>query len=453
MTDHDNLTDEAAPLPQGPGACAVTNEIEVMSDGDGLAVIGEAGVVDAFLTSNGLVGSDLGLSRIGGRAAFGAAALLQAGSVAAEQSGRWIKLTEESARAMKTLPMVRNATTGNLHATLRATNGQFAKNLQFVPTAAASAPPVLLAMSAAMMSQMALQQSIDELGDYLAVIDQKVDDILRAQKDAVIADMIGVDLLIEEAMTVREDVGRVSEITWSKVQSADFTIARTQAYALRQIDALAEKVETAKVGEVANAVKDAEPKVKEWLAVIAHCVQLQDALTVLELDRVLDGDPDDLDRHRRGLRSAREKRLSAIHRTTELLLERMNATIRRANSKVLLSPLAARSAVTSSNHVVAEVLTFQTVLGIEDGHDAAAAKRWRTAFGEVRDKVIASGVDGANAAKHLGDDTIESVRSGAGRFSGGVRAFKDAVRKDAPGPIERQQEQIGNDSPSNPDAK
>ena len=40
----------------------------------------------------------------------------------------------------------------------------------------------------------------------------------------------------------------------------------------------------------------------------------------------------------------------------------MNATIQRANSKVLLSPFAARSSVTSSNHVVHDVLEFQTAL-------------------------------------------------------------------------------------------
>jgi hypothetical protein len=44
---------------------------------------------------------------------------------------------------------------------------------------------------------------------------EKVDDVLRAQKDAALADMIGVDFVIEEAMTVREHVGRVSEVTWS----------------------------------------------------------------------------------------------------------------------------------------------------------------------------------------------------------------------------------------------
>lgn len=414
----------------------MTHEIDVMSDGDGLAVIGAPADVDAFLTSQGLQATDLKLERLAGPAFKGSAALLHAGKVVAEQSGRWLKLTEESAAAMKKLPMVQNATTGNLHATLRAANGQFAKNLQFTPAAATLNPPVLLAASAAMMTQMSLQQSIDELGEYLEVIDQKIDDILRAQKDSVLADMIGVDLVIEEAMAVREDVGRVSDVTWSKVQGTALTIARTEAYALRQIDALAEKVEKAKVGEVAAAVKIAEPAVREWLAVIARCVQLQDTLAVLELDRVLDSTPEDLQRHRIGLRSARGKRLAKIHSATEQLLERMNETVRRANSKVLLFPLAARSAVVSSNTVVAEVLEFQTALEIEDGHDSAEAKRWRAAVGEARDKVVDTGRNGIGAAKQFGDDSVERARSGAGRFSNGVRAFRDAVRKDEPSAIE-----------------
>jgi hypothetical protein len=40
------------------------------------------------------------------------------------------------------------------------------------------------------MAQLAMKQSIDEITDYLAVIDAKVDAVLRAQTDAVVADMI-----------------------------------------------------------------------------------------------------------------------------------------------------------------------------------------------------------------------------------------------------------------------
>lgn len=409
----------------------MTDEIEVMSDGDGLAVLGAPKDVDAFLTAYGLEAAELDLSRLGPKYKV-AAGVAHASAAAMANSGRWMKLTEESFAATKLLPLVRNATTGNLHATLRASGGHFSKNLQFSGGAAALVSPAALAGVAAIMSQMAMQEAIDEIGEYLAVIDEKVDDVLRAQKDSVLADMIGVDLVIEEAMTIREEVGHVSDVTWSKVQSTALTIASTQAYALRRIDALAEKVDTANVGEIAAAAKTAEPKVREWLAVIARCVQLQDALGVLELDRVLDSEPEQLDQHRLGLRSARDNRLATIHHATELLLERMNTAIRRANAKVLLSPRPARAAVASSNVVVERVLEFQTVLEIEDGHDSTGAKRWRTAVGEVRDKVIETGAGGASAARQFGDDTAGRVRSSAGRLSTGVRAFREAVRKDEP---------------------
>ena len=189
------------------------------------------------------------------------------------------------------------------------------------------------------MAQLAMQQTMDEITDYLATIDEKVDDVLRAQKDAVLADMIGVGFVIEEAMTIREQVGRVDEVTWSKVQAAPATIARTQAYALRQLDALAEKLERkTKIGDLAKTAKEAESKVQEWLAVLARCFQLQDAIAVLELDRVLDASPEELDGHRLGLRAARQNRLELISRSTERLMARMDAAAGTANAKVLLHP-------------------------------------------------------------------------------------------------------------------
>ena len=51
---------------------------------------------------------------------------------------------------------------------------------------------------------------------------------------------------------------------------------------------------------LAEAAKVAESKAQDWLAVLARCFQLQDAIAVLELDRVLDVAPDDLDGHRLG---------------------------------------------------------------------------------------------------------------------------------------------------------
>src|SRR5690606_20376333 len=84
--------------------------------------------------------------------------------------------------------------------------------------------PAMLSGAAGIMAQLAMQQSMAEITAYLEVIDKKLDDVLRAQTNQVLARLDGVDLAVREAMTVRASVGRVSEVTWSKVESSAQTI-------------------------------------------------------------------------------------------------------------------------------------------------------------------------------------------------------------------------------------
>jgi hypothetical protein len=280
------------------------NEIQLISDGDGLAVIGVPAAVDRFLVSEGLSSKDLGLPRLGAVLSTGAS-VTQAGSEIAANSGRWVKLTKESAQLVDKYGLRKSSKTGLSTGVLKGNSGQVKGFVQFVGPGSLLTNPALLAGAAGIMAQVAMQQTMDEIIDYLARIDEKLDDVLRAAEDAVWADMIGVGFDIDEAMIIREHAGRVNEVTWSKVQPAAATIARTQAYALRQLDALAEKMERkTKIGDLAKMAKEAESKVQGWLVVLARCFQLQDAIAVLELDRVLDAAPDDLDGHRLGLKAS-----------------------------------------------------------------------------------------------------------------------------------------------------
>lgn len=86
--------------------------------------------------------------------------------------------------------------------------------------------------------------------------------------------------------------------------------------------------------------------------------------------------------------------------------------------------------MSSSKHVSDDVLRLQTVLGIEDGHDDAAAKRWRTAVREARDKVVETSQEGVRAAQSVAGDARNRARSGAGRLNDGVKAFKQAIAAD-----------------------
>lgn len=386
------------------------DEVELISDGEGLAVIGEQAAVERFLVCEGLTHA-VGLPRLASVVSTGAVAA-QVGSEIAANSGRWVKLTEESAQRVKKYGLMESKTPGVRHAIV-GQPGSIKSWLQIVKgPGSLLTNPALLAGAAGVMAQVAMQQTMNEITDYLATIDEKVDDVLRAQKDAVLARMIGAGLVIQEAMTTREHGSRVNEVTWSKVQAAPAIIAETQAYALRQLDALAEKLEyETGIGDLAEAAKEAESKAQEWLAVLARSFQLQDAIAVIELDRVLDAAPDDLDGHRLGLKAARQERLELISRSTQQLMARMEAAASLANAKVLLHPGRSRDVVNSSNHVALAVSDFHGRLGIERGRQSVEARRWTDAATEVRSKVLQTGADGVGAARRLGNDTFDRARS------------------------------------------
>jgi predicted transcriptional regulator len=389
------------------------DEIELISDGDGLAVVGNPSAVDRFLSAANVESRDLDLARLGTVLSAGSG-VAKAGSEIAANSGRWVKLTEQSAKALKVSEVMKGSSDGVARAVLTE-KGKIKGILEFVKTPGSMLTnPAMLAGAAGIMAQLAMQQTMDEITDYLAKIDEKVDDILRAQNDAALADMIAVGFMIEEAMKIREHVGRVSEVNWSKVQNSAMTIARTQAYALRQLDALAEKLERKrKVGDLADVSKDAEAKIEEWLAVLARCFQLQDAVAVLELDRVFDSSPGELDDHRRALRMSRQNRLEKIARSTEHLTARVVAAAAIANTKVLLHPFASRSIVDASNHVVTAVASFHTPLGIESGRHALDAKRWVDAVGDARHDAVNLAEDGVGHARRLGAATADFAKTTA----------------------------------------
>lgn len=405
------------------------DEIELISDGDGLAVVGDPAAVDRFLVSAGLPTRTVDMPRLGSVLGAGAAAA-QAGSTIAANSGRWLKLTKDSARLVKELGLMESKTPGVSHAMV-GRPGSISSWLQVAQgPGALLTNPAVLAGAAGIMAQLAMQQTMNEITDYLARIDEKVDDVLRAQKDAVLARMIGAGLVIDEAMTTREHSGRVNEVTWSKVQATPAVIAEVQAYALRQLDALAEKLERGTgMGELADAAGEAESKAQEWLAVLARTFQLQEAITVIELDRVLEAAPDDLDGYRLGLRAARQDRLDLIARTTERLMARIEAAASTANTKVLLHPARSRDVVRSSNQVALAVGEFHGRLGIERHRPSWDARRWVDAAADARSKVLESGADGVDAARRLGNQTVDRARSARGHLT---RRVADLPRRRRP---------------------
>lgn len=386
------------------------DRIELVSGPDGIAVLGETTGVMQFLSEAGLEQAPsrpLALPRLQAGSAMVATGSRLAADAAAD-SGRWVKLTAESAARIKQFGLTPTATPGVSHAMIGKA-GASKHWLQIVDAPSTLlAGPFALSALATVMQQRAMQAQMDEIVAYLQELTEKVDDILRGQKDAVLADVIGVDLVVEEALTIREQVGSVSDITWSKVQSTVATLARTQAFALRRLDAIAGRLEKqVDLGDVASATKKAEPEVRDWLAVLAHTFRLQEGVAVLELDRVLAGSPDDLESHRRGLSIAHQRRLALITDHTDRLLAQMDDVVQRANARVLLNPFDSPAAVKSSAVVARALLDFRDRLGIAPGEGVGDAKRWGEAAAEVRDKAVSAVSDGVTATRRFGVASYE----------------------------------------------
>ena len=403
-------------------------EIQLVSDGDGLAIIGERTAVEQFVATEGLESRELGLPRLASILGAGAAAT-QARSDIAANSGCWLKMTKKSALDIKKFGLAESKTPGIRYAMAGRPGASKAWVQIEKGPGILSGNPMALASLAGIMSQLAMQETLNEILDYLAVIDAKVDDLLRAQKDAVLADLGGARSVIKEGMTVWEHVERVSEVTWSKVQGTPEKIDRTQDYALRQLVALTDRMErNARVDDLAKTLKEAESEVQLWLAVLADCFQLRDAVAILELDRVLDAAPEELDRHRLGLRKARQDRLELITQTTGHLLARMDAAAGTANARVLINPVRSPAVVHSRNRVVTAIDDFDRPLGIERARQPLSARRWREAATdvatgaldaatEVTDKALGTATEGADTAMRLGNATRDRALLATSEFA------------------------------------
>ncbi|WP_062465678.1 hypothetical protein [Demequina maris] len=308
----------------------MAHEIQLISDGIGLAVIGDPAAVDAFLASAGMPSRELDtrrLSRVVG--------------------GRWVKLTQVPAQVLDTYGLRANGTSD-------------------APTGAL----------AGVMAQLALEQARDEVDDYVAGTGTRIDDLLRAQADTAVAGMIRAQAAIEEALTHRADAGGIPETTLSTAQGTSLIVAYTQAYALRRLRALADRFEGAETSDDrAAAAEQAASAAQEWLAVVARSLQLQDSLQVLELDRMLDSALEELDHYLEHLRFARNERLEVLSKACTRLVERIDAAIAAARDAVAPDSALLRTVIESRDRVVVTVRDFEDGLGIESGREALDAHR------------------------------------------------------------------------------
>lgn len=382
----------------------MTDAIELICDGEGLAVLGDPTAVKRFLDSEGLrtQSQELRLERLG--------PALETGSNIAElvsdiyaNTGRYVRLTKDSAEDVRRFGLMPTSVRGISHAMI-GEPGSISKWIQVEDgPASLLMNPAVLSGVAGIMAQIARQQEVRALKEFLVSIDGKLDDLRRGQRDGILAKMDRAVSVIGEAMIIRERGGD-RETAWRKVENEVGTLAEVQANALRRIEALADKVgdvdDGTGVGFLRKTTNEIESDVGVWLAVLAQCFRLENERTILELDHVLATNPRYWDGHRIGLSEAlHEKRDEAVRRTTDLL-ERLDRAGAVARSNIILHAPAAHSVIDSVNTANGSLEKFHALLGGESHWKKLVSVRWKDA---IRDP---------NQWRKAAKDVVPTVRTG-----------------------------------------
>lgn len=210
--------------------------ITVVKDEQGLLFLGESNEIKRWLDEQGLTSK-----QFTAKAVKTTGDALGALGEASQQSGRWVKLTKESAELLE-----KYGKSGAIQkGVVQNARGRTVKWLEFYnPNQLFT--PAMAAGVGGMMTQMALEQAIQEITDYLANIDEKVEALLRDQKDTTVASLMGAALEADEAAAIRETTGALSDTAWSKVSPCAQTTSRALAYALTKLKGLSDKAERAK---------------------------------------------------------------------------------------------------------------------------------------------------------------------------------------------------------------
>lgn len=400
-----------------------TSEVIIFEDGDGLLVFGSETALAAVESSTSAPTRMIEPSTLSalGRMVSGIGKWQ-------ETSGRWMKLTPESAQLKKLAGAV-EAKDGRLLGMVRGDKGQIVRHLRFEQAGSLLTPAAPAALGA-LATQMAIEAALDDIQEYLEIIDAKLDRLLKQRKLESLGMLGGVTFAIEEAESISRETGVVSAITWSKVQANSLALQSMQAESVAQLNALGELVVQAgsDPDRIAAALGDVTEDAPFWLGILARTIALQDRQYRLEMQRVAESTVDELESHREGIRIARGERLRRIGAALATIATSLREATETSTLTKVLNPLSVPRVVSRVNAVNAELARFAVQAGLGDLSDEeVAATPWgaavHTLLGDTAGAINATSVDAAGKVTGFLTTTGSEAIAGARSLGRRVESF------------------------------
>ena len=230
--------------------------------------------------------------------------------------------------------------------------------------------------------------------------------------------------MLDETMLIYQQVGSISETTWSKVSGCPQDIATIQAYAIAKIKGLTEKVEREQdPKQVRPLTQQIRQEIHQWLGMLASAVKMQDQVSCIELARVCQEEPEQLEAHKKGIVLARNKRLEEIEQSLNALGEQLEAKANTVGGQVLLNPYSSPHAIANIESITSDLNTFASTLQLEHIHlHVEDGPTWIQAAGKAVD-------DTGKALQNAGQQTAHAVQDAGNAIAKGAQDTGAAVAK------------------------
>lgn len=376
-----------------------SKELAFLADGDGLLILSEE---DSFPATSAPV-----FEPMSPQVMFRANNVLSMISDRQFKSGKYYKATDETAALLQ-----QRTSTGPVPGVLRrgdlglADNpSQFFKHTSFQEV---KFSPAMASSAAGIAAQAAIEAAIAEIKDYLEVIDEKLDDLLRQRKINALAQLGGIQYSIEEADELYRRSSSVSATTWSKVDHLGSALNGIESYAIEQLDDAVDQLRKDKNNskKLETFLAELRDDVSLWMGVAARSIYLHDRMYVLELAHVNEFEPTQLDSHREAMVQARKARLAS---TTLRLLE-MDEAIRdaaRLNNQVwVTNPIRARHITAHANSIHEKISAFAQHLKLSVNEAGRLqVQGWRQSVMSLAGDTI----DAANRARRSAVDQAQKA--------------------------------------------
>lgn len=382
-----------------------------------------------------------GTRRLGSQAMAKAGPLLTGVGTLQEQSGHWMKLTDEAVAFMRTHGIsVQDVSTGVLRKKdspfATGNGGEILKHLTF--TKAGLTTPAAPAALAAMATQQAIQLALEDIKDYLAEIDAKLDRLLVQPKVEMRGDLTGVAFAVDEAEKLMEATGTVNEVTYQKVQSLTFELQKAQGQALAQLDQITRDItkHAGDADELAKVLRIATNDIPFWLKALAQAISFSDRQSIIELARVAEADPSTLEAHRLGVKNARESRSQKISAALSSMLSAIQESGALNNLARVIHFGDAKRIHQAAEQVRQAIDDFAVHTGLEGVViTAQELTPWKTAAKGLLD-------DAATGVKQAGAQVRGAGAQVGGQVADQVGQLNDKVQKRRLNSLQRRAEKL-----------